>query len=71
MTALSAMKASYLFAVIADTCQRNFDYFVPVVAAAAVGPVAVGVAHIDRSVVWHPSWQIGGRDVQCRTVIHK
>ena len=58
MTALSAKKASHLFAVIAETCQRNFYYFVPVVAD-AVGPVAVWVAHIDRAVVWHPGWQIG------------
>ena len=58
MTALSAKEASYLFAVVAETCQRCFDYFVPVVVA-AVGSVAFEVAHVDCTVVCHPGGQTG------------
>ena len=58
MTALSAKEASYLFAVVAETCQRCFDYFVPVVAA-AVGSVAVEVARVHCTVACHPGGQTG------------
>ena len=53
MTALSAKEASNLFAVIAETCQKCFDYFVPVVAAAVVS-VAVEVVRIHFTVLCHP-----------------